>query len=47
MAESTLTISGRGMNFQVALPAMTEANLMQEELSILGPDEIYERVLNA
>ncbi len=42
-----LTISGQGMNFQVGLPSVTEAALMQEELSILGPDDVYERVLNA
>jgi glucose-6-phosphate dehydrogenase assembly protein OpcA len=46
-ADHTLTIAGRGMQYQTGLPAVTEASLMQEELSILGPDEVYERVLNA
>lgn len=42
-----LTISGRGMHYQTGLPSMNEAALMQEELTILGPDDVYERVLNA
>jgi hypothetical protein len=46
-AAQTLTISGHGMSYQMGLPSITEATLMQEELSILGPDDVYERVLNA
>jgi len=29
------------------LPSISEESLMQEELSILGPDQVYERALNA
>jgi hypothetical protein len=29
------------------LPSISEEALMQEELSILGPDLVYERALNA
>jgi glucose-6-phosphate dehydrogenase assembly protein OpcA len=46
-AEHTLTIIGRGMQYETGLPAVNEAALMQEELTILGPDDVYERVLNA
>ena len=46
-ADHTLTIAGRGMHYETGLPSVTEAALMQEELSILGPDDVYERVLNA
>jgi glucose-6-phosphate dehydrogenase assembly protein OpcA len=45
--DHTLAISGRGMEYRTSLPSVAEAALMQEELSILGPDDVYERVLNA
>jgi hypothetical protein len=43
----TLLIRGRGLDYQMALPSIAEAALMQQELSILGTDNVYERVLNA
>lgn len=45
--DQTLAVEGRGFSYQTRRPAVTEASLMQEELSILGPDPVYERVLNA
>ncbi|MEI9813164.1 MAG: glucose-6-phosphate dehydrogenase assembly protein OpcA [Acidobacteriota bacterium] len=45
--DNTLAVSGRGSEYRTGLPAVTEAALMQEELGILGPDDVYERVLNA
>lgn len=45
--DQTLSVEGRGLSYQTRRPAVTEASLMQEELSILGPDPVYERVLNA
>lgn len=45
--DQTLSVEGRGLNYQTHRATVTEASLMQEELSILGPDPIYERVLNS
>ena len=45
--EHSLQIEGPGMSYRTGLPPTTEAALMQEELGILGPDAVYERVLNA
>jgi glucose-6-phosphate dehydrogenase assembly protein OpcA len=45
--DHTLSVSGRGLDYRTSLPSIGEASLMQEELSILGADEVYERVLNA
>jgi hypothetical protein len=42
-----LQISGLGLEYRTHLPSVTEASVMQEELSILGADDVYERVLNA
>jgi hypothetical protein len=44
---NTLQISGLGLEYRTHLPSVTEASVMQEELSILGADDVYERVLNA
>jgi glucose-6-phosphate dehydrogenase assembly protein OpcA len=44
---TTLSVEGRGLSYQTHRAVVTEASLMQDELSILGPDPIYERVLNA
>lgn len=41
------TVSGLGHNYRSAIPPMSEDALMREELSILGPDAVYEQVLNA
>ncbi|MEP6963167.1 MAG: glucose-6-phosphate dehydrogenase assembly protein OpcA [Acidobacteriota bacterium] len=43
----SLTIRGRGLDYESGLPSTSEAALMSEELSILGADNVYERVLNA
>lgn len=38
-------VKGPGRDYRVALPSASEAALLREELSILGPDAVYERVL--
>ncbi|MEO8097730.1 MAG: glucose-6-phosphate dehydrogenase assembly protein OpcA [Acidobacteriota bacterium] len=43
----SLTIKGRGLDYRSGLPSTSEPTLMREELSILGADNVYERVLNA
>lgn len=45
--EHTLSVTGRDLDYRTSLPSINEASLMQEELSILGADGVYERVLNA
>ena len=40
-------VSGSGRHYRSMLPSLSEEALMQEELSILGPDLAYERALNA
>jgi hypothetical protein len=36
-----------GRRYHTTLPAITEGALMREELGIVEPDPVYERVLNA
>lgn len=45
--DHTLSVEGPGFSYHTHRAAATEASLMQEELSILGPDPVYERILNA
>ena len=45
--EATLAVTGPDLDYRTPLPPSSEAALMQQELSILGPDDVYERVLNA
>jgi len=42
-----LEVSGCGRHYRSLLPSESEDALMQEELGILGPDLVYERVLTA
>jgi glucose-6-phosphate dehydrogenase assembly protein OpcA len=42
-----LEVSGCGRHYRSLLPSESEEALMQEELGILGPDLVYERVLTA
>jgi glucose-6-phosphate dehydrogenase assembly protein OpcA len=42
-----LEVSGCGRHYRSLLPSASEDALMQEELGILGPDPVYERVLTA
>jgi glucose-6-phosphate dehydrogenase assembly protein OpcA len=42
-----LEVSGCGRHYRSLLPSSSEEALMQEELGILGPDLVYERVLTA
>ncbi len=42
-----LEVSGCGRHYRSLLPSESEDSLMQEELGILGPDPVYERVLMA
>ena len=42
-----LEVSGCGRHYRSLLPSESEDSLMQEELGILGPDLVYERVLTA
>jgi glucose-6-phosphate dehydrogenase assembly protein OpcA len=42
-----LEVSGCGRHYRSLLPSASEEALMQEELGILGPDSVYERVLTA
>lgn len=42
-----LEVVAPGRRYSTALPPSDEAALMREELSILGPDPVYERVLSA
>jgi len=42
-----LEVSGCGRHYRSLLPSASEEALMQEELGILGPDPVYERVLTA
>jgi glucose-6-phosphate dehydrogenase assembly protein OpcA len=45
--DHAVVVDAPGFNYQTSLPSREEAALMQEELSILGSDAVYERVLNA
>jgi glucose-6-phosphate dehydrogenase assembly protein OpcA len=42
-----LEVSGCGRHYRSLLPSASEEALMQEELGIVGPDPVYERVLTA
>jgi glucose-6-phosphate dehydrogenase assembly protein OpcA len=45
-AESRMVeVRGAGRHYRVALPPANEAALLREELSILGPDAVYDQVL--
>lgn len=43
----SLKIATPGHHYQTAFPARSEEAVMREELGIVGPDAIYEQVLNA
>ncbi len=45
--DHALVVDAPGLHYETGLPSREEAALMQEELSILGSDAVYERVLNA
>lgn len=45
--DHALVIDAPGLHYETRLPSREESALMQEELSILGSDAVYERVLNA
>ena len=45
--DNALVVDAPGLHYTTGLPSREEAILMQKELSILGPDAVYERVLNA
>jgi glucose-6-phosphate dehydrogenase assembly protein OpcA len=42
-----LEVSGAGRHYRSLLPSVSEEALMHEELGILGPDPVYDRVLTA
>jgi glucose-6-phosphate dehydrogenase assembly protein OpcA len=44
---SCLHVTGAGRNYRATLPPTDEQSLMRQELSILGPDPVWERVLAA
>jgi glucose-6-phosphate dehydrogenase assembly protein OpcA len=46
-SDQCVEVSGCGRHYRSMLPSISEESLMQEELSILGPDQVYERALNA
>jgi len=46
-SDTCVEVSGCGRRYQSMLPSASEEALMQEELGILGPDEVYERALKA
>lgn len=45
-SDHCLEVSGSGRHYRSLLPSVSEEALMQEELGILGPDPVYERVLS-
>ncbi len=45
--DNAVVVDAPRLNYQTTLPSREEAALMQQELSILGSDAVYERVLNA
>jgi glucose-6-phosphate dehydrogenase assembly protein OpcA len=45
--DHALVVDAPGLHYETGLPSREEAALMQEELSILGSDAVFERVLNA
>jgi glucose-6-phosphate dehydrogenase assembly protein OpcA len=46
-SDHCLEVSGAGRHYRSLLPSVSEEALMQEELGILGPDPVYDRVLTA
>ncbi len=46
-ADHAIEISGHNIHYRAALPSTSEEALMREELSIPGPDPVFERVLTA
>jgi len=46
-SDHCVEVSGCGRHYRSMLPSSSEEALMQEELGILGPDPVYERVLTA
>jgi len=46
-SDRCVEVSGCGRHYRSLLPSESEDSLMQEELGILGPDPVYERVLSA
>jgi glucose-6-phosphate dehydrogenase assembly protein OpcA len=46
-SDHCLEVSGFGRHYRSLLPSASEEALMREELGILGPDPVYERVLTA
>lgn len=46
-SDHCVEVSGCGRHYRSLLPSASEEELMQEELGILGPDPVYERVLTA
>jgi glucose-6-phosphate dehydrogenase assembly protein OpcA len=45
--DHNVEVDGCGRHYRSLLPAASEEALMSEELGILGPDSVYERVLGA
>jgi glucose-6-phosphate dehydrogenase assembly protein OpcA len=46
-SDHCLEVSGASRHYRSLLPSVSEEALMQEELGILGPDPVYDRVLTA
>jgi glucose-6-phosphate dehydrogenase assembly protein OpcA len=46
-SDHCLEVSGAGRHYRSLLPSASEEALMHEELGILGPDAVYDRVLSA
>jgi glucose-6-phosphate dehydrogenase assembly protein OpcA len=46
-SDHCLEVSGASRHYRSLLPSVPEEALMQEELGILGPDPVYDRVLTA
>jgi hypothetical protein len=46
-SDHCLEVTGFGRHYRSLLPSASEESLMREELGILGPDPVYERVLTA
>jgi glucose-6-phosphate dehydrogenase assembly protein OpcA len=42
---SSIEVNGCGRHYRASLPPIDEESLMREELNILGPDLVYDRVL--
>jgi len=46
-SDHCVEVSGCGRHYRSMLPSASEEAMMQEELGILGPDQVYERSLSA